>query len=119
MVVELLGGRKLGVEELVGEAGGLQMQQYEEIAGHEEELRRPALGDRRNLAGVDDTTDPIDKEATEALPATQLEIGHRHFRLRGIRTQQLPKRQTTQYRVVCSNIQTGLIRGPTKIMYRY
>ncbi|KAH7418667.1 hypothetical protein BKA64DRAFT_701183 [Cadophora sp. MPI-SDFR-AT-0126] len=44
----------------------------------------------------------MDKEATEALPATQLEIDHRHFRLRGIRTRQLVGRQTkaTQYRVV-------------------
>jgi hypothetical protein len=29
-------------------------------------------------------TDPIDKEATEALLATQLEIDHRHFLLHGI-----------------------------------
>jgi hypothetical protein len=44
----------------------------------------------------------MDKEATEALPATQLEIDNHHFRLRGIRTQQLAGRltKTTQYRVV-------------------
>ncbi|KAI1501354.1 hypothetical protein F5X99DRAFT_204008 [Biscogniauxia marginata] len=44
----------------------------------------------------------MDKEATEALPATQLEIDKHRFRLRGIRTQQLPGHQTktTQYRVV-------------------
>jgi hypothetical protein len=62
----------------------------------------PAVGDQQNQAEVDDTDDPMDKEATEALPTTQLEIDNHHFRLRGIRTQQLAGRQTktTQYRVV-------------------
>tara|TARA_R110002060_G_scaffold49660_6_gene60595 strand:- start:479 stop:739 length:261 start_codon:yes stop_codon:yes gene_type:complete len=55
---------------------------------------RPAVSDQQNLAEVDDTTDPMDKEATEALPATQLEIDHRHFRLREIRTRRLLGRQT-------------------------
>ena len=66
---------------------------------------RPAVSDQQNLAEVDDTTDPMDKEATEALPATQLEIDNHHFRLRGIRTQQLAGRRTktTQYRVVLGN----------------
>ena len=102
MVVETLGRRELGVEELVGEAGRVEMQQHKEITGQKEELRRLALGDQQNLAEVDDTDVPIDKEATEALPATQLEIDHHHFRLRRIHTQQLPEHQTktTQYRVV-------------------
>jgi hypothetical protein len=91
VAVESLGGRELGEE-----AGGVEIRQQGELAG------RPALGDQQNLVEVDDTGDPMDKEATEALPATQLEIDHHYFRLRGIRTQQLPGRQTktTQYRVV-------------------
>ena len=70
-------------------------------------------GDQQNQAEVDDTDDPIDKEAAEALSATQLEIDRHRFRLRGIRTQQPPGRQakTIQYRVVRANIQTGLILG--------
>jgi hypothetical protein len=60
------------------------------------------VGDQQNQAEVDDTDDPMDKEATEALPATPLEIDKHRFRLRGIRAQQPPGRQTktTQYRVV-------------------
>jgi hypothetical protein len=63
----------------------------------------------------------MDKEAIEALPATQLEIDKHRFRLRGIRIQQLPGRQTmtTQYQSYGANIQTGLILGSTKTMYRY
>ncbi len=30
----------------------------------------PAVGDQQNQAEVDDTDDPMDKEATEALPTT-------------------------------------------------
>ncbi|KAJ2896399.1 hypothetical protein MKZ38_005583 [Zalerion maritima] len=62
---------------------------------------RPAVSDQQNLAEADDTTDPMDKEATEALPATQLEIDHRHFRLHEIHTRRLLGRQTktAQYRV--------------------
>ena len=60
------------------------------------------MGDQQNHAEVRDRDDPMYKEATKALPATQLEIDKHRFRLRGIRTQQLPGRQTktTQYRVV-------------------
>jgi hypothetical protein len=60
------------------------------------------VGDQQNQAEVDDTDDPMDKEATEALPTAQLEIDNHHFRLRGIRSWQLAGRQmkTTQYRVV-------------------
>jgi hypothetical protein len=60
------------------------------------------VGDQQNQTEVDDTDDPMDKEATETLPATQLEIDKHRFRLREIRTQQLPGRQTktSQYRVV-------------------
>lgn len=102
MVVGIIGRRKLEVEELAGEAGRVEMQQHKEIAGQKEDLRRLALGDQQNLAEVDDTDVLIDKEATETLPAAQMEIDHHHFRLRGIRTQQLPGRQTktNQYRVV-------------------
>ncbi len=77
------------MEELVGDAGGVGMWQHEEIAGQKEELRRPALGDQQNLAEVDDMDVPMDKEATDALPTTQTEVDKHHFRLRGIRTQQL------------------------------
>jgi hypothetical protein len=78
------------------EAGGVEIRQQGELVGW------PAVGDQQSQAEVDDTDDPMDKEATEALPALQLEIDKHHFRLRGIRTQQLPRRQTkkTQYRVV-------------------
>jgi hypothetical protein len=81
-------GRELGEEALMEEAG--------------EHVGWPAVGDQQNQAEVDDMDDPMDKEATEALPATQLEIDKHRFRLLGIRTQQLSGRQTksTQYRVV-------------------
>jgi hypothetical protein len=74
---------------------GVEIRQQGEHAGW------PAVGDQQNQVEVDDTDDPTDKEATEALPATQLEIDKHRSRLRGIRTQQLPGRQTktTQYRV--------------------
>ncbi|KAH8598540.1 hypothetical protein B0O99DRAFT_738770 [Bisporella sp. PMI_857] len=49
VVVETLGGRELGEEELVGEAGMVEMQQQEELAGQNNELGRPALGDQQNL----------------------------------------------------------------------
>ena len=105
MAVEKLGGRELGEEELVGEVGKVEIQQQEELARQNKELGRPALGDQQNLVKVDDTDDPMDKEATEALSATQPEIpeiDEHRFRLRGIRTQPLARRQTgtTQYRVV-------------------
>lgn len=67
------------MEELVGEAGGLEMQQHKEIAGQKEELGQPALGGQQNLAEVDDTNDPMDKEAIETLPATQPEIDYYNF----------------------------------------
>ena len=101
MVIETVRGREIREEELVGEAGRVEIQQQEEFMEQNKELGRPALGDQQNLAEVDDTDDPIDKEATEALPATQLEIDKHRFRLRGIRTQPLAGRQTgttlTQY----------------------
>jgi hypothetical protein len=43
--METLGRRELGVEELVKEAGRVEMQQHKEIAGQKEEFRRPALSD--------------------------------------------------------------------------
>jgi len=84
------------------EAGRVEIQQQEELVGQNKELGRPALGDQQNLVEVDDTDNPIDKEATAALPATQLGIDKHRFRLRGVRVRQLPGRQTktTQYRVV-------------------
>jgi hypothetical protein len=96
VAVESLGRRELGEEALMEEAGGVEIQQQGELAGW------PAVGDQQNQAEVDDTDDPMDKEATEALPATQLEIDKHRFRLCGIRTRQLPRRRTktTQYRVV-------------------
>jgi hypothetical protein len=58
------------------------------------------VGDQQDLVEVVKADDPEDKEATEALPATQPEIleipeiDERHFRLRGIRVRQLAGRQT-------------------------
>jgi hypothetical protein len=78
------------------EAGGLEIRRQGELPGW------PAVGYQQNQAEVDDTDDPMDKEAPEALLATQLEIDKHRFRLCGIRTRQLPRRQTktTLYRVV-------------------
>ena len=70
------------------------MQQQEELEGQKEELGRPAMGDKRDLVAVDGTDNPKDKEATETLLATKLEIDKHHFRLRGIRACQLTGRQT-------------------------
>jgi hypothetical protein len=99
-VVETPGRSEPRGGELVGEAGGVAMQQQEELEGQTEEL--VAVGDQQDFVVVDDTDDPKDKEATEALPAAELEIDKHHFRLCGIRTRQLPERhtKTTQYRVV-------------------
>ncbi|KAG4438643.1 hypothetical protein IFR05_005887 [Cadophora sp. M221] len=82
-------------------AQGLEWEQRETRVAVESLRRQLAVGDQQNQAEVDDTDDPMDKEATEALPATQLEIDKHRFRLRGIRAQP-PGRQTktTQYRVV-------------------
>lgn len=83
----------MGVE---GGAVGVQQQ---------EELGQPAVGDQQALVEVVGLDDSEDKEATEDPLATQPEIDgndeHR-FRLRGVRTRQLPGRQTktTQYRLV-------------------
>jgi hypothetical protein len=95
--------------EVVVEGGGVAMRQQEELAPETEELGQPAVGegegDQQDLVDVDVADEPRDREATEALPATQPEIDeidkHR-FRLRGVRARQLPGRQTktTQYRVV-------------------
>jgi hypothetical protein len=86
----------------VPEAGRVEIQQQEELVGQNKELRRPALGDQQNLVEVDATDDPLDKEATKALPATELGIDKHRFRLRGIRTRQLAgcQTKTIQYRVV-------------------
>ncbi|KAH6704184.1 hypothetical protein BKA61DRAFT_183702 [Leptodontidium sp. MPI-SDFR-AT-0119] len=88
----------------VVERGGVAMQQ-EELAAQKEELGQPAVGDQQALVEVVSADDPKDKEATEALPATQPEIpaiNEHRFRLRGVRARQLAGRQTktTQYRVV-------------------
>lgn len=93
VAVESLGRSELGDEALMEEAGGVEIRQRGELAGW------PAVGDQQNQVEVDDTDDPTDKEATEALPATQLEIDWHRSQLHGIRTQQLPGRQTktTQY----------------------
>jgi hypothetical protein len=98
-VVETPGKSEPRGEELVVEAGGVAMQQ-EELEGQKEEL--VAVGDQQDLVVINDTDDPKDKEATEALPAAQLEIDKHRFRLRGIRARQLagPHTKTTQYRVV-------------------
>ena len=81
------------------------MQQEEEVAAQQEELGLPAAGDQQDLVKVVDADDPTDKEATEALPATQPlvpKIDEHRLRLRGVRARQLSGRQTkiTQYRVV-------------------
>jgi hypothetical protein len=70
---------------------------------------------------LDDADDSRDKKATKALPATELEIDQPHFRLCEIRSGSVPdarQRQpsTESYR---ANIQTGLILGPTKTIYRH
>jgi hypothetical protein len=63
------------------------MRRREELIVRKEELGRPAMGDQQDLVEVDDVDDPKDKEPTEALLATQLEIpDEHHFRLREIRT---------------------------------
>jgi hypothetical protein len=101
-MVETPGRSEPRGEELEGEAGEVVMQQQEELEGQKEELGQPAMGDERDLVAMDGTDNPKDKEATETLPATKLEIDKHHFRLRGIRARQLAGRQTktTQYRVV-------------------
>ncbi|PVH67637.1 hypothetical protein DL98DRAFT_639498 [Cadophora sp. DSE1049] len=87
-------------------AQGLEWEQRETWVAVESlgrrELGEEAVMEETGRVEVNDTDDRMDKEATEALPATQLEIDKLHFRLRGIRTQQLPGRQTktTRYRVV-------------------
>jgi len=60
----------------VVEGGGVAMQQQEELVAQKEELGQPAVveGDQQDLVEVVDADDPEDKEATEALPATQPEI---------------------------------------------
>jgi hypothetical protein len=58
----------------VGETGGIEIQQQEELVGQDEELGRPAMSDQQNLVEVVDADDPKNKETTEALPAAQLEI---------------------------------------------
>ncbi|KAF8846493.1 hypothetical protein BDZ45DRAFT_454874 [Acephala macrosclerotiorum] len=87
--------------EVVVEGGGVAMQEQEEPAAQKEEPGQPPVGDQQDLVEVD-ADGPEDKEATEALPATQPEIDEHRFRLRGIRTRLLAGRQTetTQYRVV-------------------
>lgn len=98
-MVQTLGRNELGEEELAREAGGVEMQQQEDLGWQEEAFAQPSMGDRPDLVEVIDADDPKTKEAIEALPATQPEI---YFRLRGIRTQPLAGCQTgiTQYRVI-------------------
>jgi hypothetical protein len=64
VVVETLKRRGLRLEEQMGEAGGVEIRQQEELTG------RPVVGDQQNRVEVVDTDDLEDKEATEALPAT-------------------------------------------------
>ena len=76
------------------------MQQQEELEGQMKEL--VATSYEQDLVGINDTDDPKDKEATEAQPATYLEIDKHRFRLRGIRARQRAGCQTKTmvYRVV-------------------
>lgn len=67
--METLGRRELQEKELVGEGGGVEMQQQEEILGEKEKLRRPAIDDKQDLIAVNSTDNPKDKEATKTLPA--------------------------------------------------
>ena len=69
-VVETLGRRELGVEEVVGEAGGVEMQLHEEPVGQKEELRPPALGDQQNLAEVDNTDEEQVKSPFASAPTS-------------------------------------------------
>jgi hypothetical protein len=58
VAVESLGRRELGEEALMEEAGGVEIRQQRELAGW------PAVGDQQNQAEVNDTDNPVDKEAT-------------------------------------------------------
>jgi hypothetical protein len=87
---------------VVVEGGGVRIQQAG-LAAQKEELGQSAVGNQQDLVEVVNADDPEDKEATEALPAVQPKIPDEHrFRLRGIRTQPLARRQTetTQYQIV-------------------
>jgi hypothetical protein len=93
--------------EVAVERGAVAMQQQEELAVHDDELGKLAVGDQQDLVKVVNA-DLEDKEATEALPAAQPKIpviDEHRFRLRGVRARQLAGRQTktTQYRVVWGN----------------
>lgn len=115
-MVETLGRRELREGELVAEGGVVEIQQQEEIAGQKEALRRPAIGDERDLVAADGTDDPEDNEATETLPATQLEIEKHVFRLRAIRARQLADARQRQLSTKSHgvNIQTGVILDQRK-----
>jgi len=76
--------------------GGVVAIQQEELAAQNKELGQLAVGDQQDLVKVVNA-DPADKEATEALLAAQpkiFEIDKHRFRLRGVRAQQLARRQT-------------------------
>jgi hypothetical protein len=65
-------------------AGRVEIQQQKELIRQNKELGQLALGNRQNLVKVDDIDNPIDKEATKALLATQLRINKHRFRLRRV-----------------------------------
>jgi hypothetical protein len=72
VAVESLRRRELGKKALIEEAEGVEIQQQEGLTGW------PAVGNQYNQVEVDNTDDPMDKEATKALLATQLEINKHH-----------------------------------------
>jgi hypothetical protein len=114
VAVESLGRRELGEEALMEEAGGVEIRQQGERAGW------PAVGDQQDQVEVDDTDDPTDKEATEALPATQLEIDKHVSDCVGYAPSSFLDARQRQPSTESNgaNIQTRLILESTKTMYR-
>jgi hypothetical protein len=91
------------------EAGGVEIRQQGELAGGQ-----PWVISRTRQR--DDTDDPMDKEATKALRSTSTVsdcVGYVPSSLLDARQRQP---STESYG---ANIQTGLILGSTKTMYRY
>ena len=92
----LEGWEQQETEVVVVEGGAVAIQQQEELAAQNEKLGQLAVGDQQDLVKAVNA-DLEDKEATEALLATQpktFEIDEHRFRLRGIRARWLTRHQT-------------------------
>lgn len=96
-----------------------QQRQQEALAGQNKELGQPALGDQQDPAEVVDSYDPKDKEATEALPATQLKIDKHHFDCVGSAPDSLldVRQRQSSAGSYGLTVQTGLILGSAKTIY--